>query len=680
MGASKQAMRAGNAFVEWSMKDAALRKGLASIENRFRSIGSSLSSIGKVGLAVGGAIGGALAFPIKAASDLQETMNKFDVVFGDNSQAVKQWGDQYAATIGRSQKQIAEFLSNSQDLFIPLGFEPGAATDLSKQVTQLAFDLASFNNTADGEAIRDMHAALTGSGEVMKKYGVVLSEAAVQQELLNQGLDAKAATNQQKVQARLNIIMAGTTAAQGDAIRSAGGFANQMKGLQGVLFDTAAAIGDAILPYVTAFVTAVRAAATTVRDWISENPGLIQGIAIAGAVVAALGAVLLATGVAFQAVAFAAAGLSAAIGVVGAVIGAILSPMGLIVAAIVGGGAAFVTMTEAGQAMSDSLSGWLGGLSETVTQAFGAIKAALAAGDIEAAAGVLWAALKLIWLQGTAGLREKWHEFTGAIAKVWHTVWAGMQQLANTVWGNLERAWSHSSEFFATLWDTTTANVANVWDGFVGGIQRAWNQCVAFIERTWARIKGLFGGDATDEINRINSELEKSNAEISRRTGERQTERNNGVANRAAERNAAAAADRQASRDQQNATLDAIGADLAAKLAAADDGTAASIAAAEAALAEAKGKFQQATAAADEAAKLAEKPSEEQQVAAAAAESGGGAAQRTATSSGSFSAAVAALSLQSSSIDEEMLDVEQQMLASLQRMERAPAATLKAGA
>ena len=55
--------------------------------------------------------------------------------------------------------------------------------------------------TQDGAAyrmLRDLHAALTGSGEVMKKYGVLVNEAAAKQEVLNQGLDPKVATDQQK--------------------------------------------------------------------------------------------------------------------------------------------------------------------------------------------------------------------------------------------------------------------------------------------------------------------------------------------------------------------------------------------------------------------------------------------------------------------------------------------------
>ena len=107
---------------------------------------------------------------------------------------------------------------------------------MSKQITALATDLASFNNLADDDVLRDLHAALTGSGEVMKKYGVIVSEAAVKQELLNQGLDPKNATEQQKVMARLAIIMRGTTAAQGDAARSAGSFCKSSQGSEGSRF------------------------------------------------------------------------------------------------------------------------------------------------------------------------------------------------------------------------------------------------------------------------------------------------------------------------------------------------------------------------------------------------------------------------------------------------------------
>ena len=244
----------GKAVLELSFNDK-VTGGLKRIQAKVAKIGASINRIGRAGLAAGASIASAFILPVKAASDLQETMNKFNVVFGDNAKEVKAWGDDFAGQVGRSKKQIADFLGGSQDLFVPLGFEPGAATEMSKQVTALAIDLASVNNLSDEAPMQDLQAALTGSGVVMKNYGVLVNEAAVKQELLNQGLDPKAATDQQKVQARLNIIMKGTTAAQGDAIRSAGSFANQTKALKASLMDNAAVVGNAKLPAVTCLVS-----------------------------------------------------------------------------------------------------------------------------------------------------------------------------------------------------------------------------------------------------------------------------------------------------------------------------------------------------------------------------------------------------------------------------------------
>lgn len=242
-----QDIKAGRAYVELMLRDKDFYK-------RLGLAGQGLKKWAIKAAKWGSAIGAAATIgAVKAASDLEETMNKFNVVFGEQSKRVKAWGDEFASQVGRSRKQIADFMANSQDLFVPLGFEPGAAEEMSKQVTQLSIDLASFNNMQDADTIRDLHAALTGSGEVMKKYGVIVSEAAVKQEALNMGLDPKKITDQQKVQARLNIILRGTTAAQGDAVRSSGSLANQMKALQAEVMNLAADFGQVLLPVVQSF-------------------------------------------------------------------------------------------------------------------------------------------------------------------------------------------------------------------------------------------------------------------------------------------------------------------------------------------------------------------------------------------------------------------------------------------
>lgn len=296
MAAGSGAIRAGLAYVELLLENKQFLAGLRDAQGRLLSTGQIVTSVGRMFQTAGTyMIAGAaaalapLALTIAKASALEETLNKFNVVFGSNADVVKQWSIEFGAAMGRSREQVLSFMAGSQDLFVPLGFAADQATEMSKQVTQLAIDLASFNNMADADTLRDLHAALTGSGEVMKKYGVIVSEAAVKQELFNQGIDPKTATDQQKVMARFAIILRGTTAAQGDAERSAGSYANQMKALRARVDDAAAAIGSALLPTVTDFVADAAEIAQVVADWAANNSTLVLTVAKLAAGVLVLG-------------------------------------------------------------------------------------------------------------------------------------------------------------------------------------------------------------------------------------------------------------------------------------------------------------------------------------------------------------------------------------------------------
>ena len=244
-------------------------KTIEKVNGRLRAVQASAmraaSGFGAF-LGVAGSFG-ALGFVVKTASDMEETMNKFNVVFGVSADRVKAFSDAVAKEMGRSKLQVATFMASAQDLFVPLGFAATDAEAMSTQMTKLAVDLASFNNMADEDVFRDLSAALTGSGEVMKKYGVIVSEAAVKQELLNQKIDPKIATNQQKVQARMNIIMRGTTAAQGDAVRSMDSFANSSKQLKAMFSDLSAQMGQVLLPAFTSMVKGLQ----NVVKWLEVN-------------------------------------------------------------------------------------------------------------------------------------------------------------------------------------------------------------------------------------------------------------------------------------------------------------------------------------------------------------------------------------------------------------------------
>lgn len=334
------AIEAGRAFLKVVVDDADVAKGFDRVQSSLNALGQKMQKFGAISAAVGGVIAGPMLASISAASDAQETMSKFTVVFGRQADRMKKWGDDMAVSIGRSKFEIAGFVASFQDLLVPMGMAAEPAAEMSKRLTALAIDLASFNNMSDADVVRDLQAALTGSGEVMKKYGVIVSEAAVKQELLNLQLDPAIASEAEKAQARLNIIMRGTTAAQGDALRTADGFANKMKALKSQLHDASVEIGNAILPAVTSFVSGFLELTKLTTKFVSENPELVAAIAAIGAAAVGVGGSAIALGSAFAGITAAIAAVTAAPVVAGFV------ALGVAVGAVA---LAFVDLKEAAE-------------------------------------------------------------------------------------------------------------------------------------------------------------------------------------------------------------------------------------------------------------------------------------------------------------------------------------------
>jgi len=189
---------------------------------------------------------------IKVASAAQEQTSKANVVFGEQSEIVRQWADGLGANVGRAGDKLLEMATTLQDTFVPMGLTRESATTLSTAMTELALDVASFNDKADADVIRDFQSALVGNHETVLKYGIKINEAALKQEAYNLGLYSGqgALAESAKLQARVNLIMQGTTDAQGDLIRTQAEYANQAKTLQANVYKVYKDFGDLLIRYI----------------------------------------------------------------------------------------------------------------------------------------------------------------------------------------------------------------------------------------------------------------------------------------------------------------------------------------------------------------------------------------------------------------------------------------------
>jgi len=172
-------------------------------------------------------------------SDLEEITSKFNVVFAWVEKEAQVAFNAMADAVWRSRLQLIEFWGNLGDVLKPMWFTTEEALKLSTNMTKLAIDVASFNNVSDAQAVNAFRSALTWEREALKTLWIVISEADLKTEAYTSWIAKQGATltKQQKTLATYNLLLANTADAQGDAVRTAWSFANELKRLQGAWKD-----------------------------------------------------------------------------------------------------------------------------------------------------------------------------------------------------------------------------------------------------------------------------------------------------------------------------------------------------------------------------------------------------------------------------------------------------------
>lgn len=383
---SGRSIRAGEAFVEIFGDDSRLRRTMRRLGRDLRAFGSTARSIGAATFAAVSAPTAAIAaVSIKAASDANEIRNRFRAVFRDQADQAGRFADELGDAVGRSGTKLRAVLSDYMGFFAGLGFGRERARELSEQLTALGLDFASFNNLADEEAAARFISAISGSSEVVARFGINLKVAALDAELLRMGVQGGAASASEldKALARVNIIAKslGTQGAIGDASRTAAQFANQTRRLADETFDLRDAIGSALLPTATQFIGVANGLIDAAGEFADTNAELIKRLAGTATATAAVAAGVVALGVAATVAAsplFIAAGAAAAL-------------------------TAALVYTGSGRTLLDALGG--AGIAERFADDLERIIELLQGGDLAAAAEVAAARFEVTWLEAIDRVR-----------------------------------------------------------------------------------------------------------------------------------------------------------------------------------------------------------------------------------------------------------------------------------
>ena len=211
-----------------------------------------------------------------------EDLNLFTISMGKYAGEAKKYATEVSEIVGIDP---GEFMRN-QGVFntIIKGF--GVAEDrahlMSKNLTQLGYDISSFYNIPFENSMQKIQSGIAGELEPLRRLGYDLSVARLQQEAYTLGIDKKisAMTQAEKSELRYYAIMTQVTAAQGDMARTLDAPANQLRVLNAQLTLASRALGNLFLPLLKLILPYAIAAAKAIR-YLAECIAGFFGIKLA---------------------------------------------------------------------------------------------------------------------------------------------------------------------------------------------------------------------------------------------------------------------------------------------------------------------------------------------------------------------------------------------------------------
>lgn len=217
-----------------------------------------------------------LGIAIAKSSQYTEDLNLFTVSMGEYAEEAYNYAQKVSEVMGIDP---AEWMRN-QGVFNTIISGFGVAGDkaafMSKNLTQLGYDLASFYNLDFASAMQKVQSGIAGELEPMRRLGYDLSVARLEQERLNLGIDKSVSsmTQAEKSQLRYYAMMTQVTQVQGDMARTLEQPANMLRVLKAQFEQCARAIGNLFIPILVKVLPFAIAVANALREIITAIAGL----------------------------------------------------------------------------------------------------------------------------------------------------------------------------------------------------------------------------------------------------------------------------------------------------------------------------------------------------------------------------------------------------------------------
>lgn len=232
---------------------------------------------------------GAASF--KLGADYEQALGKMEVVFERNTGAMQAWASNSLETMNLSKLSATQIASDFGALFKGMGMSIDKTSEWSMTLTERVMDLSNFYDTTVDETVNALNAIVTGQTQPLRKFGINMTEATLQEYAFANGIKKKVSemTEAEKVQLRYNFVMDRTAIAVGTTARESDSATAQLNKLKEISMELGISFAEVIIPAILPFIEVLN----TVLKWLAGlDDGTKKFIGTIGFLLFAVGPVL----------------------------------------------------------------------------------------------------------------------------------------------------------------------------------------------------------------------------------------------------------------------------------------------------------------------------------------------------------------------------------------------------
>ena len=189
---------------------------------------------------------------IEESNDYVENLNLFRVAMGDYTDSAKEYAETVQEVLGIDSSEFMRYQAVFANMVKGFGVAADKGALMSKNLTQLGYDLASLYNVSFDKAMRKLESGIAGQPRPMREWGFDMSEATLKAKALELGIKKNVEVMNQGEKSLIRYVQLIDTArkigATGDFARTLETNANQLRVMNAQLTLLKRSLGNTFIP------------------------------------------------------------------------------------------------------------------------------------------------------------------------------------------------------------------------------------------------------------------------------------------------------------------------------------------------------------------------------------------------------------------------------------------------